>query len=118
MSQIVTLKADPHSPRLVYLCTRPELASTMGGFGPARFIGTAPPVPGASYVVELGDLDRFRVYCMNRGVSIVDTRESATRPRPAWAEARLPECRECGQPRARYANPTRCPQCGEAWVDA
>jgi len=116
MAPTVTIKPDPTTD-LVYLSTPPDLAPVMGGFGPARYVGNNPPIPGASYVIAADELPRFRVYCTNRGVHILD-QVTRPRPRPPWAERPLPECRECGQPRARYANPSRCPQCGEEWADA
>lgn len=121
MSYLVTLRADPADSDLVYLCTDPSMSAVMGGFGPARYVGRNPPVKDAGYVIHSDDLPRFTVYCANRSVRIVDTREREATPeprrRPAWAERPLPECRECGQPRARYAQPDRCPQCGEPWVE-
>lgn len=121
MSHLVTMRQDPREPDFIYLCTDPGMASVMGGFGPARYVGNAPPVKDASYVIQRDDLPRFVVYCANRSVRILDRREaetsSARRDRPPWAERPLPECRECGQPRARYAQPDRCPQCGEPWVE-
>lgn len=116
---LVTMREDPADNALIYLCTDQALAPIMGGFGPARYVGNNPPVKGASYVISATDLPRFRVYCANRSVRLLDSRVvESPRTRPAWAEGRLPECRECGQPRARHAQPSTCPQCGEPWVDA
>lgn len=91
------------------------MASTMGGFGPARYVGNAPPVAGASYVITKDDLPRFRVYCTNRGVHIVEDRAGPRAVRPYGRETPLPECSQCGQPAHRSARPQHCPNCGAPW---
>lgn len=118
MAHVVTLKTDPTDASVVYLCTPRELASTMGAYGPARFVGDRPPIRGASYAIAADDVPSFRVFAANRGVTLADMGPPARADRPGWMERPLPECAECGQPRARYSNPAHCPQCGEAWVDA
>jgi len=115
MAHVVTMKTAPGDPSLVYLCTPPDMSATMGGFGPARYVGNHPPVIGASYVIEVSDLPRFRVYCANRAVRLVENDTPATRTRPPWAERPLPECKHCGQPVARGVNPSFCPNCGAPW---
>ena len=117
MAHIVTLKSSPTDPGVVYLQTMPDMAQLMGGFGPARYVGSNPPVPGVSYVVGLDDVPRFQVYCTNRSIHVVDQRDSAkpASQRPAWAESPLPECRQCGQPAKRGARLSFCPNCGATW---
>lgn len=116
MSYLVTMRADPSDNAVIYLCTDPSMSALMGGFGPARYVGNTPPVKGASYAIALDDLPRFRVYCTNRSVRLLDAREvEAPRRRPAWAERPLPECAHCGQPVARGVVPSFCPNCGAPW---
>jgi predicted RNA-binding Zn-ribbon protein involved in translation (DUF1610 family) len=115
MTHVVTLRADPADPGVVYLCTAPGMSSTMGGFGPARYVGNTPPVPGASYVISRDDLPRFTVYCANRQVSIVDSRTAPSAHRPYGREAPLPECLHCGQPVRRGTHWEHCPNCGMPW---
>lgn len=115
MAHVVTLATAPGDASLVYLCTAPAMAPTMGGFGPARYVGNNPPVVGASYVIAADELPRFRVYCANRGVRLVEQPGPATRTRPPWAERPLPECVHCGQPVARGVSPSFCPNCGAPW---
>jgi hypothetical protein len=117
MRHVITLKPSPTDPELVYLCTPPELAQTMGGFAPARYVGDRPPVPDASYVISQDRLPSFMVYAANRGVSVGDYRQPSSTPsqRPAWAEHPLPECRQCGQPAKRGARLSFCPNCGATW---
>jgi hypothetical protein len=114
---IITLKSDPEDPEVVYLCTPPDMAQTMGGFAPARYIGDRPPVPDASYVISQDRLPHFMVYAANRGITLGDYRQPRQQPsqRPAWAEHPLPECRECGQPAKRGARLSFCPNCGTPW---
>jgi hypothetical protein len=116
MSHLVTLRADPRDTAVIYLCTDPSMSIVMGGFGPARYVGNTPPVKGASYAIATDDLPRFRVYCTNRSVRLLDEREiAAPRVRPPWAERPLPECTSCGQPVARGVVPSFCPNCGAPW---
>ena len=118
MAHVATVKTAPDNPEILYLCTAPDMAPIMGGFGPARYVGNSPPVKDASYTITLDDLPRFRVYCANRSVHLVDSRDDARRPsdRPAWAERPLPECSHCGQPASRKANRIQhCPNCGNPW---
>jgi hypothetical protein len=118
MSHLVTMRADPREPAVIYLCTDPSMAPVMGGFGPARYVGNTPPVKDASYVIDADDLPRFRVYCTNRSVRILDVREvepPRVTNRPPWAERPLPECRHCGQPAQRGARIEFCPNCGAPW---
>lgn len=115
MSHVVTLKQHPTDADVVYLCTPPDMASTMGGFGPARYVGNAPPISGASYVISSDDLPRFRVYCTNRSVNVIDARGTNTQVRPYGREAPLPECSHCGQPARRGVNLHHCPNCGAPW---
>lgn len=111
---VVTLKTDPATPAVVYLSTPPDLAETMGGFGPARFVGHHPPMPGVSYALPATELDKFRVYATNRGVTVVDSRPRTQRP--GWMERPLPECADCGYPARRGHTPTHCPNCDAPWV--
>lgn len=120
MSHLATMKSDPGNPGVIYLVTDPSMAPVMGGFGPAKFVGNNPPVKGASYAIADDDLPRFQVYCANRSVRLVDTRDDrpevgTPRARPPWAERPLPECRECGQPAQRGARIEFCPNCGDPW---
>jgi hypothetical protein len=115
MAHLVTLKSSPRDPDVVYLCTPQDMATTMGGFGPARYVGNTPPVPGASYVISTDDLPRFRVYCTNRSVTVLDARGTSTAHRPYGREAPLPECAHCGQPSRRGARLEHCPNCGTPW---
>lgn len=117
MAHVVTLRDTPGNPDVVYLCTAPDMASTMGGFGPARYVGSNPPVPGASYVITTEDLPRFTVYAANRSVSIVDNRgqDMPRRNQPYGREAPLPECTHCGQPARRGTRLQHCPNCGAPW---
>lgn len=117
MAHVVTLRDTPTDPAVVYLCTPPDMASTMGGFGPARYVGNHPPVAGASYVINAEDLPRFRVYATNRSVAVVDNRgtEDTRRNRPYGREAPLPECVHCGQPVRRGTRLDHCPNCGAPW---
>jgi hypothetical protein len=114
MAHVVTLQYDTRDTTVVYLSTDPDMAHTMGGFGPARFVGRNPPIRGVSYVMALDDLPRFRVYATNRGIRVVDT-PTRPGPRPPWMERPLPECTHCGQPVRRGAQPTHCPNCGAPW---
>jgi hypothetical protein len=114
MSHLVTLRQGT-DPGLVYLCTPPDMATTMGGFGPARYVGSTPPVPGASYVISADDLPRFRLYCHSHHATIVDARTTSPGQRPYGREAPLPECARCGQPARRGAQPQHCPNCGAPW---
>jgi hypothetical protein len=121
MSSLVILQSDPTDPDVVYICSGPEMSSVMGGFGPARFIGSTSPIKGASYVIRADDLYRFGIYCINRSVKVLDRRGSTgagadtPRTRPPWAERPLPECARCGQPVARGVVPSFCPNCGAPW---
>lgn len=115
MAHIVTLKVAPSDPLLVYLCTPPDMATTMGGFGPARYVGNTPPIAGASYVISTEDLPRFQVYCTNRGVQVLDSRSTSKAHRPYGREAPLPECTHCGQPARRGTHLEHCPNCGAPW---
>jgi hypothetical protein len=115
MAHIVTLKTAPGDTALVYLCTPPDMASTMGGFGPARYVGNTPPIPGASYVITTDDLPRFQVYCTNRGVHVMDSRGGGKPEKPYGRNAPLPECTHCGQPARRGARLEHCPNCGSPW---
>lgn len=114
MSHVVTLKQHPTQPQVIYLCTPPDMAGTMGGFGPARYVGNAPPIAGASYVITIDELPRFRVYATNRSVTVIDAR-GATEPKPYGRGAPLPECAHCGQPARRSAQLQHCPNCGTPW---
>lgn len=116
MTHLVTLKASPTDPDVVYLCTPPDMASTMGGFGPARYVGNTPPISGASYVISSDDLPRFRVYCTNRSVRVIDGRGNSTAERPYGRGTPLPECSQCGQPARRGARLQHCPNCGAPWA--
>lgn len=115
MTHLVTLKQQPTDPDVVYLCTPPDMASIMGGFGPARYCGNTPPISGASYVISTDDLPRFRVYCTNRSIKLIDARGATTIHRPYGREAPLPECTHCGQPARRGARLQHCPNCGTPW---
>jgi Double zinc ribbon len=115
MSHVVTLKQHPADADVIYLCTPPDMAHTMGGFGPARYVGNAPPISGASYAITAGDLDRFRVYCANRSVSLIDARGNSNAERPYGRGAPLPECSQCGQPARRGTRLQHCPNCGAPW---
>lgn len=118
MSHLVTMRADPNNDGVIYLCTDPGMSGIMGGFGPARYVGNTPPVIGASYAIAADDLPRFRVYCTNRAVKVLDAREvgnAVPRARPSWADRPLPECSHCGQPVARGVTPSFCPNCGAVW---
>jgi hypothetical protein len=116
MAHIVTVKSAPTDPGLLYLVTTPDMARTMGGFQPARYIGNTPPIPGASYVISTDDLPRLTVYCTNRGLHLVDGRDTpASKARAPWRERPLPECTHCGQPAARGARMSHCPNCGVPW---
>lgn len=117
MAHVVTLRTDPANPTVVYLCTPPDMASTMGGFGPARYVGNNPPVAGASYAITAEDLPRFTVYAANRSVAVVDNRAGPayTTRRPLGREAPLPECTHCGQPTRRGTRLQHCPNCGAPW---
>jgi hypothetical protein len=114
MSHLVTLKQGT-DPDVVYLCTAPDMATIMGGFGPARFVGNTPPIAGASYAITSDDLPRFRVYCTNRQVKVIDGRGTTAQHRPYGREAPLPECRHCAQPARRGAHLQHCPNCGTPW---
>jgi len=116
MSHVATLKQGT-DPDVIYLCTPLTMANIMGGFGPARYVGSAPPVTGASYVISTDDLPRFRVYCHSHSVTLVDARTTAnsTANRPYGREAPLPECTHCGQPARRGARLQHCPNCGAPW---
>jgi hypothetical protein len=114
MSHVVTIKQHPTNPDIVCLCTPPDMATIMGGFGPARYVGNAPPINGASYVISTEDLPRFSVYCTNRATHLVDARRTTT-TRPAHAEQPLPECIHCGQPARRGTHLEHCPNCGAPW---
>lgn len=115
MAHVVTIRQHPTEPDVVYLCTPPDMASTMGGFGPARYVGNAPPISGASYAITADDLPRFRVYCTNRSVQLIDGRDSTPATRPWGRQQPLPECSHCGQPARRGARLTHCPNCGAPW---
>lgn len=119
MPHVVTVRAHETNPDLLYLCTPPELASVMGGFGPARFVGRPPwTTPDASYLIATDDLVRFQTFANSRQIITNDARGVVTEApaqRPAWAERPLPECRECGQPAKRGARLTYCPNCGQPW---
>lgn len=113
-NHVVTLKTDSRDAEIVYLCTPPNLARTMGGFGPARFVGYNPPVPGASYAMHTDDLPRFLIYAAHHAVHVIDTRHNGhTVPRQTTP---LPECAQCGQPARRGHHPEHCPNCGAPWV--
>jgi hypothetical protein len=114
MTHVVTLQYDPRDTTVVYLSTDPDMAHTMGGFGPARYVGANPPIRGVSYVIALDDLPRFRVYATNRCVTLVGP-TTRVPTRPPWAERPLPECAECGHPTRRGYTPTTCPNCGHPW---
>lgn len=115
MAHVVTLKHDPSDTTVVYLSTPLDMANTMGGFGPARYVGANAPIPGVSYVVARDDLPRFVSYAQHHGVTIVDTGAARRAPRPPWSEAPLPECTHCGQPARRGAHLEHCPNCGAPW---
>lgn len=113
MAHVVTLRTDPANPAVIYLATPQDMAPVMGGFGPARYVGNNPPIPGVSYVIPAEDLPRFRVYCTNRSVALLDQPLPAT---PLGRGTPLPECSHCGQPSRRGAQLTHCPNCGEPWA--
>lgn len=116
MAHLVTIRQHPSDPDVLCLCTPPDMATVMGGFGPARYVGNAPPIAGASYAISADDLPRFRVYCTNRSVHLVDARTTAsTYTQPLGRGAPLPECRHCAQPARRGARLEHCPNCGAPW---
>jgi hypothetical protein len=114
MSHVVTLRLHPTDPDLVCLCTPIDMAHTMGGFGAARYVGNAPPINGASYVIGSDDLPRFRVFATHHATHIVDAR-TPTNVIPLGRGAPLPECTHCGQPARRGARLNHCPNCGAPW---
>lgn len=112
---VVTLKHDPREPEIVYLDTPPDLAHTMGGFGPARFVGHNPPIRGVSYAIHADDLGRFLNYANHHTIHVIDARYTG-HPVPRRPDVPLPECAQCGQPTRRGHHPEHCPNCGAPWV--
>lgn len=108
-NDLVTIHEHEHDKSIVYLDTPQHLASTMGHFRPARYIGAR----RGAYVLPVAHVPAFRRFASKAGIDILDSREPVTRREP---ERPLPECSTCGQPAQRGARLDRCPNCGEVWT--
>ena len=109
--RLIIIRNHDRDPNLAYLDTPPTLASTMGRFRPARFVGER----NGSYVVRLDQLATFERFSATSGIILLDKRGALAIDRPYGREHPLPECALCGQPAKRGASFAYCPECGEEW---
>lgn len=106
---IVKLRKHPKHDAMCVLETPPDLAHTMGLFGPARWSSK-----DRGYLLEADQVDNLETFLrLNGQHRLVDERDAGeTR---AVALGPLPECGTCGQPAHRAADLRCCPTCGATW---
>lgn len=130
---IATIREHPTDPALVTIDVNGvEANETMGRFAPAR-LSKADRV----YHLGVGAFETFQRFWRLAGGQVVDERGRGPKATPGVGMVEpLPECANCGQPRRRHRSgadpathtppasctgcavrPTRCPGCGELWVD-
>lgn len=108
---VVILRAHHDRPDLVLLDTPPELATVMGRFQPARYVG----LPHGAYALPVDKLDAFATFTRANHVATIDDRgRQGTTVQPGQAIP-LPECSTCGQPAKRDRPLRYCPRCGAIW---
>lgn len=106
---IVKLRRHPKHDAMCVLETPPDLAHTMGLFGPARW-----SAKDRGYLVEAEQIDNLETFLrLNGQHRLLDERDAGDE-RPV-ALGPLPECAECGQPAHRAADIRYCPGCGANW---
>lgn len=108
---IIRLARHPRDDQASLAFTPPDLAQTMGLFGPARFSA----VDGAYELDNGEDVNRFIRFMGHHGHRVRDERIET--PSTEKFTGPLPECRHCGQAAARKtADALRfCPACGREW---
>lgn len=107
----VVIRSHDQSAQLVYLDTSPDLATVMGKFRPARYVGAR----GGAYVLTASNLGLFADFAKHHRLQVVDERGSVAALGPLGREAPLPECDRCGQPARRGSRLAHCPGCGNRW---
>jgi hypothetical protein len=98
----------------VLLDTPPALATTMGRYEPARFVG----MRNGAYMLPAHLLDSLATFARIHDVMLVDERNTTThndRGRVVGPARPLPECANCHQPAKRGHQPAHCAACGHPW---
>lgn len=108
---ILKIRSHTTVPTMVVIDAGPELASFMGGFGPARWQRDS-----RCYWLEVEHLEAFRRYVGISEHTVVDTRSGSSSDGEKFSGP-LPECWHCGQPAARSTAMSLgfCPACGREW---
>lgn len=111
--RVIRVRLHDEQPGLLLLDTPPAMASTMGAFPAARFVGHR----RGAYALPAGLIDDLAIFAKHHDVLLVDDRHTAgDGPGRVVGPARpLPECSRCGQPARRDKPPTYCPSCGDTW---
>ena len=106
---IVKLRKHPKHDAMCILETPPDLAHTMGLFGPARW-----SAKDRGYLIEAEQIDNLETFLrLNGQHRLLDERDAGDQRSVALGP--LPECRHCGQAAHRAADLRFCPDCGAPW---
>jgi hypothetical protein len=115
ISRLIRIRLHPDDPRLVLLDTPPQLATTMGRFEPARFVG----MRNGAYMLPADLLDSLTTFARHHDVLLTDERATSTtgseRGRVVGPARPLPQCANCAQPTRRDHQPAYCASCGHPW---